>query len=255
VNGAAVKGSAVNGRLELLNPVVFKLTLRATLGRRRALIFMIAPVLLLAITVLLKVEAHSPVWPPEFLGIFGYTVVVPLTALIIGTSVLGAEIDDSSVISVLATPVRRSTVVLTKFAVAALLTLLFAAVAEYLAGAIATGPGSKLALGLLAGAAVASVVYNALFVMLSVLTTRAIAVGLLYLLVWEGLLSNLVGGVRLLSVDQYALGIANGVAHNQSLNAHLTLGTGIGVGAVITCLALAFASRRLASFSLKGDAA
>jgi ABC-2 type transport system permease protein len=159
------------------------------------------------------------------------------------------------VISLLATPVRRSTVVLTKFAAATVLTLAFAAVAEYLAGAIATGPGSKLALGLLAGAAVASVVYNALFVMLSVLTYRAIAVGLLYLLVWEGLLGTLVGGVRLLSVDQYALGIANAIAHNQSLHAHLTLGTAVGFGAVITVLALALASRRLASFSLTGDAA
>ncbi len=238
----------------MLSSVVFKLTIRATMGRRRALIFMITPALLIAITVLLKLEANSPTWPPEFLGVFGYTVVVPLTALIIGTSVLGAEIDDSSVISLLATPIPRSTVVLTKFAVASLLTLAFWAVSEYLAGAIATGPGSKLALGLLAGAAVASVVYNALFVWLSVVTTRAIAVGLLYLLVWEGLLGNLVGGVRLLSVDQYALGIANGIAHSAPLNAHLTSGTAIGMGIVITALALALASRRLASFALKGDA-
>jgi ABC-2 type transport system permease protein len=238
----------------LFNPVVFKLTIRATMGRRRALIFMIAPVLLIAITVLLKLEAQSPTWPPEFLGIFGYTVVVPLTALIIGTSVLGAEIDDSSVISLLATPVARSAVVVTKFVAATLLTLLFGAVSEYLAGAIATGPGSKLALGLLAGAAVASVVYNALFIWLSVLTTRAIAVGLLYLLVWEGLLSNLVGGVRLLSVDQYALGIANGIAHSPPLHSHLTTGTAIGLGVAVAALALVLASRRLASFSLKGDA-
>lgn len=89
----------------MFSPVVFKLTIRATLGRKRALIFMIAPVLLLAITALLRVAAKSAVWPPEFLSIFGFTVVVPLTALIIGTSVLGAEIDDSSVISLLATPV------------------------------------------------------------------------------------------------------------------------------------------------------
>jgi ABC-2 type transport system permease protein len=237
----------------MFSPVVFRLTIRATMGRKRALIFMIAPVLLIAITVLLKLEANSSVWPPEFLGIFGYTVVVPLTALIIGTSVLGAEIDDSSVISLLATPLPRSTVVLTKFAVATLLTFLFAAVSEYLAGAIATGPGSKLAIGLLAGATLASVVYNALFVWLSVVTTRAIAVGLLYLLVWEGLLGTLVGGVRLLSVDQYALGIANAVAHSQPLHAHLTLGTSVGFGAVVTVLALVLASRRLASFSLKGD--
>jgi len=213
-----------------------------------------APLIMIGVSALLKVAATSPVWPPEFLGVFGFTVVVPLTALIIGTSVLGAEIDDSSVISLLATPIRRSTVVLTKFVAAATITMIFAAVGEYLSGAIATGPGSKLAIGLLAGAVAASVVYNALFVMLSVVTTRAIAVGLLYLLVWEGLLGSLVGGVRLLSVDQYALGIANSVAHETQLDAHLTLGTAVGMGLVVTVLALAFAAVRLRSFSLKGDA-
>jgi ABC-2 type transport system permease protein len=145
-------------------------------------------------------------------------------------------------------------VVLTKFVAAAIITVCFAAVGEYLAGAIATGPGSKLAIGLLAGAVAASIVYNALFVMLSVVTTRAIAVGLLYLLVWEGLLGSLVGGVRLLSVDQYALGIANSFAHESQLKAHLTLGTAVGMGVVVTCLALVFAAVRLRSFSLKGDA-
>ncbi len=34
-------------------------------------------------------------------------MLLPLTALIIGTSVLGAEIDDGSIIHLLATPVRR----------------------------------------------------------------------------------------------------------------------------------------------------
>jgi ABC-2 type transport system permease protein len=239
---------------DLVNPVVLRLTIRATMGRKRALIFAIAPVIMIGVSALLKVVAKGPVWPPEFLGVFGFTVVVPLTALIIGTSVLGAEIDDSSVISLLATPIRRSTVVLTKFVAAAIITVCFAAVGEYLAGAIATGPGSKLAIGLLAGAVAASIVYNALFVMLSVVTTRAIAVGLIYLLVWEGLLGSLVGGVRLLSVNQYALGIADSIAHESQLNAHLTLGTAVGMGSVVTCLALVFAAVRLRSFSLKGDA-
>ncbi|HWF81689.1 MAG TPA: ABC transporter permease subunit [Streptosporangiaceae bacterium] len=239
---------------DLVNPVLLRLTMRATMGRKRALIFAIAPIIMIGVSALLKLVAKSPVWPPEFLGVFGFTVVVPLTALIIGTSVLGAEIDDNSVISLLATPIRRSTVVLTKFVAAAIITVIFAAVGEYLAGAIATGPGSKLALGLLAGAVAACIVYNALFVLLSVVTTRAIAVGLLYLLVWEGLLGSLVGGVRLLSVDQYALGIANSIAHESQLHAHLTLGTAVAMGVVVTCLALAFAAARLRSFSLKGDA-
>jgi ABC-2 type transport system permease protein len=233
---------------------VASITLRATMGRRRALVFAIPPVILILVSALLKVgNAERADWPSLILGSFGLAVVLPLTALIIGTSVLGAEIDDGSVVHLLATPVPRSTVILSKFAVAAGLTVLFAAVPELLAGLIATGP-SRLAAGLFLGAVVGSVIYNALFVMISVLTTRAIAVGLLYLLVWESLLSNVVSGVRVLSVSQYSLGIANSVARDANLNAHLGLATAAIMGALVTVAALVLAIRRLSAFSLKGDA-
>ena len=160
-------------------------------------------------------HAERADWPSLILGGFGLAVVLPLTALIIGTSVLGAEIDDGSVVHLLATPVPRSTVVLTKFPVAATLTIIFAAIPELVAGLIATGGATRLAIGLLAGALVASVIYNALFVMISVLTTRAIAIGLLYLLVWESLLGNLVSGVGVLSVGQYSLSIAKAIARRE----------------------------------------
>jgi ABC-2 type transport system permease protein len=239
----------------LLNPVVLRITLRATLGRKRALVFTLVPIVLIAISVLLKLIAKSPVWPEEFLGVFGFSVVLPLTALIIGTSVLGAEIDDGSVIHLLATPVSRLSVVLSKFVAAVILTIVFGAIPEFLAAAVARGFGDKLGVGLLTGALIASVAYNALFVMLSVVTTRAIAVGLLYLLVWEGLLGNLVGGVRLLSIGQYSVSVANSIVHATALNAHLTLQTAIIMAVVVTLATLALAARRLSMFSIKGDAA
>ena len=248
----------------LLNPVVLRITLRATLGRKRALIFLLVPLVLVLITVALKVVARSPVWPAEFLGVFGFSVVLPLTALIIGTSVAGAEIDDGSIIHLLATPVPRMSVVISKFTAAVLLTIAFGSIPLYLAAAIAKGPSGpaaglgpadKLAIGLLAGAIVAAVAYNALFVMLSLLTTRAIAVGLLYLLVWEGLLGNLIGGVRVLSVGQYSVSVANSIARSPALNAHLTLPTAIVMASVVSVVALAVAGRRLSMFALKGEAA
>src|SRR5258705_4151353 len=165
-----------------VNPVVLRITLRATLGRKRAVVSLLLPLVLVLITVALKVGAKSPVWPAEFLGVFGFSVVLPLTALIIGTSVVGAEIDDGSIIHLLATLVNRTSVVISKFTAAAAMTAVFGSIPLYVAAAIARGPAGKLALGLLAGALVAAVAYNALFVMLSLLTTRAIAVGLLYLL-------------------------------------------------------------------------
>jgi hypothetical protein len=105
-----------------------------------------------------------------------------------------------------------------KFVIATGLTMIFAAIPELIAALIAgggvapapagtapvpVGPGfvglvsissGKLALGLFVGALACSVIYNAVFVMVSVATTRAIAVGLLYVLVWETLLSNFVSG-------------------------------------------------------------
>jgi ABC-2 type transport system permease protein len=239
----------------VLNPVLLRITLRATLGRKRALVFMLIPLILILITVALKLVAKSPVWPAEFLGAFGFSVVLPLTALIIGTSVLGAEIDDGSIVHLLATPISRVSVVMSKFAAAVMLTILFGAIPEYLAAAIARGFADKLSIGLLIGALVAALAYNALFVMFSLLTTRAIAVGLLYLLVWEGLLGNLIGGVRVLSIGQYSLSVANSIASTSALNAHLTTQTAAVMAAVVTVVTLAVATRRLSAFSLKGDAA
>ncbi len=225
------------------------------MGRKRAFLFALPSVIFVLVTALLKIAhpaAHD--WPSVILGAFGFAVVLPLTALIIGTSVLGAEIDDGSVVHLLATPVRRSTVIMSKFAVGAVLTMIFAAVPELIAAVIATGGLTRLAEGLFVGALAGSVIYNAVFVMISVLTTRAIAVGLLYLLIWESLLGNFVSGARILSVEQYSLGIANSIAADGNLNAHLGVVTAVVMGAIVTVGTLALAVRRLAAYSLKGDA-
>ena len=261
----------------LFNPTVAWITTRATLGRKRALLFAIPAAILIVLTLALK-ASRPPArpWPSHVLGTFGFSVLLPLTALIIGCSVLGAEIDDGSVIHLLATPVRRSSVILTKFAVATELTIIFAAVPELIAALISGGgytepvikagnppvftPGAAInntnfALGLFVGALAGAVIYNAIFVMVSAATTRAIAVGLLYVLIWEAVLANFVSGARLLSVSHYCLGIANGIAHDATLNAGLTVTVSIVMGAIITVAALVLAVNLLSSFTLKGDPA
>jgi ABC-2 type transport system permease protein len=254
----------------LVNPTVARITLRATLSRRRALLFAVPAVVLILLTVALK-ATRAPVlpWPSHVLGTFGFSVLIPLTALIIGTSVLGAEIDDGSIIHLLATPVRRSSVVMTKFVIATGLTIVFAAVPELIAALISGGgsipaPGGpglvtigagKFAVALFVGALACSVIYNAVFVMVSAATTRAIAVGLLYVLVWETLLSNFVSGVKLLSVSHYGLGIANAFLNDPVLGAGLGLLTSVVMGAVVTAVALVLAVNLLSSFALKGEPA
>jgi ABC-2 type transport system permease protein len=262
----------------LFNPTVAWITLRATVSRKRALLFALPAAILILLTVALR-ASRPPMrpWPSHVLGTFGFSVLIPLTALIIGTSVLGAEIDDGSIVHLLATPVRRSSVVVTKFVIATGLTIVFAAVPELIAALISGGgsipaggpipagggPGAGLvtigagmfAVALFVGALACSVIYNAVFVMVSAATTRAIAVGLLYVLVWETLLSNFVSGVKLLSVSHYGLGIANAFLNDPVLGAGLGVLTSVVMGAIVTAVALVLAVNLLSSFTLKGEPA
>ena len=238
------------------NPTVAGITARAALGRRRALLYFLPALVLLAITAALK-ASHPPQssWPGPILGELGMTTMLPITALIIGSSVLGAEMDEGSIIHLLATPVRRSAVIGSKFVIATVLTMCFAAVPEFLAALIAHGGMGKLPLGLLIGALCGSAIYSAIFVMLSAVTTRAVIIGLAYVLIWEALLGAYAGGTHLLSAAQYSLGISNAIAHDSNLNASLSLTTSVVMAVVVTIAALVFAVRRLSSFALKGDAA
>jgi len=238
----------------IFNPTVAAITVRAALGRRRALLYAIAPLILIGLAAILRVgHSSDPNWPSRILGTFGFSVVLPLTALIIGTSVLGAEVDDGSVVHLLATPVPRRAVIATKFVVATVVTVLFAAVPELLAGLIAAG--SRLALGLFAGALVAAVVYNALFVWLSTATSRALVAGLAYVVIWEGVLANVVGGARILSVSHYGLAVATAIAPGHALKPGVGLGTACVLGAIATAVTLAVAVRKLGSFTLRGETA
>jgi len=238
----------------VLNPAIASITLRAALGRRRALLYAIPSLILVGVSAILRLTSPSdPSWPAYILGTFGFSVVLPLTALIIGTSVLGAEVDDGSVIHVLATPVPRRVIVTTKFVVAAVATMVFAAVPELLAGLIAGQ--TRLALGLFAGALAAAVVYNALFVSLSTATSRALVAGLTYVVLWEGVLANVVGGARILSVSHYGLAVAGAIAPGHALRPGVGLVAACVLGAVITAGTLAAAVRRLGSFTLRGETA
>jgi len=238
------------------NQTVASITFRAVLGRRRALLFAIPALVLIGTAAVLRLtHPADPAWPTRILGSFGFSVVLPLTALIIGTTVLGAEIEDGSIIHVLATPVRRRAVVLTKYVVAVATTVVFACVPELLAGIIATGGLTRFAVGLFVGALAGAVIYNALFVSLSAATTRALAVGLLYVLLWEGVLANFTGGARVLSIGHYALAMAVAVAPGSGIDPGISLAAACVLGAVVTVAALVLAIRKLSAFSLRADAA
>ena len=68
-----------------------------------------------------------------------------------------------------------------------------------------------LAIALAAGVAA----YASIFTLAGLLTPRALAYGLVYVLVWEGLLSTIVSGIGYLSVRGYTLALLYGMDEEQ----------------------------------------
>lgn len=235
-----------------MNLTIMRITARGLFGRRRFLLLLPLPVLLVGMALLAEAGGARPdEWAePVLIGI-GLAVLLPITALIVGTGVLGAEIDDGTVVHILAKPLPRSEIILAKLAVAWVVTAVTSAVPLFIAGVIADS--ARLGAGLAAAAVLGALAYCAFFLALSLLSRRPVLLGLLYVLLWEGLLGNFVSGTRVLSIQQYVVSVADKVAGTDLLTA--TLG-----GPLSIVMALVFAVGftwlavdRLRSFSVAGE--
>ncbi|MCI0687343.1 MAG: ABC transporter permease [Sporichthyaceae bacterium] len=237
-----------------MNPVIASITWRGALGRRRAILLFVFPVLLIGLTVILSATVGEPEeWIGGVVGGLGVGAMVPIIALIVGTSVLGMEIEEGNIVHLLTKPIPRREIILTKLVVASVVTALFAAVPITLATIIALPDEPSTALGLGLAATVGSIVYSALFLMLSALTRRAVPVGLLYILIWESLLGNVASGVRTLSVNRYTLRIADWVSDFTIRDARISLRTAIVMSILVTVAATYIAIRKLRTFTIAGD--
>ena len=236
-----------------MNLTIAGMSLRALLGRRRALLLLPMPVLLIGLTLIAHLTgAGLSDWGPVVFGQLGLGVILPLTALIVGSSVLGLEIEDGTITHILAKPLPRSQIILAKLAVAWAVTTVATAIPLAVAGAIAGG--GALALGAGVGAAVGALAYSAAFLALSLLTRRPVGMGLLYILLWENLLVQFVGGARVLSVREYSIVLARVLSGSEALPvANLPAVAAVLLAAAFVVGGTVLATSRLRSFTLTGE--
>jgi ABC-2 type transport system permease protein len=228
------------------------ITARGLFGRRRFLLLLPLPLLLVGLAVLSRATGIDPAeWGPPVLVGLGLAVVLPVIALIVGTGVLGSEIDDGTIVHILTKPLPRWQIVLPKLAVAAGITAVTAAVPLYVAGVLADSV--RLGLALAAASAVGALAYSALFLALSLLTRRPVLLGLVYVLIWEGLLTNLVSGTRVLSIQQYVVAFADRIAPTDLLDGAVSVPVASVMTVLLTVGFTVLAVDRLRSFSVAGE--
>jgi ABC-2 type transport system permease protein len=96
--------------------------------------------------------------------------------------------------------------------------------------------------------------YTAAFVAVSIITSRALIVGLAYVVVWEGFVAGLFAGTRPISIRQHALAVAEALGGSGAVGtAELELANALVIGAIVTALAALVAVRRLGDVELRGE--
>jgi ABC-2 type transport system permease protein len=237
----------------MINLTVLRLTMRALFGRRRFLLLLPLPAMVVGLAVLAE-ALGSPVdeWGEPVLVGLGFSVVLPVLALIVGASVLGSEIEDGTVVHTLAKPLPRSEIVISKLLVAAFVTTVTVG-AGMLAAAL-VGGSTGLGIGLVAGTAVGACAYSAVFLALSLVTRRPVLFGLVYILIWETILGGLIDGIRVLSIQRYAVAVADRVADDPPmLPAVVSVPVSLTMAGILVVAATLLAVTRLRSFTMTGE--
>lgn len=180
--------------------------------------------------------------------------LLPLTAVIFGTTAFGGEVDDGTLLYLLVRPIPRWRVVLIKYLVAVLVSvvIIFASVLlAWLALRNSDLPWS-FAKSFLIATGLGAAMYCAVFTYMGLVTRRGLIFGLLYIVFFENVLSRNMEGVKSLSVREFAQSIAQWASDGSVLwdGFVVPMSTVWTAGAIILVVALALAMRRLSRYEM-----
>jgi len=196
---------------------IFGLTLRQLVGRKSTLLLAALcciPVLLAIVFRLSDPNVDNEEWVASLLVGLVVTIVLPLVTVLLGTSVLGDELEDGTAIYLMTKPLPRWQILLPKLAASWLVSVALVLPATVAAGLIGLedGDSRRIVTGFAVALWFGALAYISVFVLLSLMTNRALIAGLIYVFVWEGAITSIFAGTRYLSIRHYTLGIAGAVA-------------------------------------------
>ena len=233
--------------------VIFGLSIRQLTGRWRVALIVLLAALPVGLAVIVHFAAKGDAtFNEDFTNILldGLLVagILPIVTMALATSSFGNELEDKTLGYLTLMPVARWRIVLPKV----LASLVICGPLLVISGVVATllgfdgevRPALAVAVSLSAGV----LAYAAIFTWLGLITTRALPFALIYVLLWEGVISTFMSGVDYLSVRGYTLAIMSGLdkpSFPALEDRVIELPVAIGGAAVVTVVFLLLGVRRL----------
>lgn len=202
---------------------IYKLTLHQLSGRLRLAIMTVLAALPVIIATVMSNSAHAPTlvaFEATVLGAMLAGSITPLVVLAIGAAAFGNEVEDRTLANLTLSPVPRWQIALPKLLATFTIAAPFIAVSALLTAYIAFLGDSRATGAVVVSAMAAVAMYASMFVWLGLVSTQAIGVGLLYIVLWEGFISGFVSGARLLSIRHYAIALMQGIDQRRFASSH-----------------------------------
>jgi ABC-2 type transport system permease protein len=228
---------------------VYSLTLRQLSGKWRLLIMTVLAALPVLIATMMLGSSNAPSvteFEESVLGAMLAGAIVPLVVLAIGSVAFGNEVEDRTLANLTLSPIPRWQIALPKLLATITVAAPFALVSALLTSYIAFLGDIQAVIAVTIAAIVCVLLYSSAFVWLGLVTTQAIGVGLVYIVLWEGFFSTYVSGARLLSIRHFAIALMHGMDARRFAEAdHVALGVAVLISLALFGGFLLLAIRRL----------
>ena len=137
--------------------------------------------------------------------------VLPIVTMTLGTAAFGNELEDGTLGNLALMPLARWQIALPKLLAALAISAPLIIASGVATSLIGLGLDARAALSVAVALLLGVAAYSAIFTWTGLVTGRALAVALLYVLIWEGIIGSFISGVGYLSVRGYTLAIMHGL--------------------------------------------
>ncbi|MDA0263251.1 MAG: ABC transporter permease [Chloroflexi bacterium] len=195
---------------------IFWLSIRQLTGRWRMTLILLLAALPVGLAVLVHFIADDdPEFNRNFTNILldGMLVsgILPIVTMALTTSAFGNELEDRTLGYMTTTPVARWCIFLAKVLASVVICGPLLLASGITAALLGFDGEARPTIAVAAGLGTGLVAYSTIFTWLGLVTTRALPFALIYVLLWEGVLSTIITGINYLSVHGYALAIISGL--------------------------------------------
>jgi ABC-2 type transport system permease protein len=204
---------------------VYRLTLRQLTGRWRLTIMTVLATMPVVIAWIMLSSDSAPSVLEFETVVFGAMLagsIAPLVVLAIAAAAFANEVEDRTLANLTLAPIPRWKIAVPKLLGTITIAGPFIAASAFLTGYIAFLGDMRATVAVTVSALVGVALYASAFVWLGLVSTQAIGLGLLYIVLWEGFFSGFVSGVRLLSIRHYAIALMHGLDERRfAANTHM----------------------------------